>query len=448
MSPFIFIAGCALAIVIFLLLLHFRMLGRHNILPSAALVITQTPGNQSPRAHAHATAILATKLVDTVIYVAQPPFPSQRDGIYHLIIPTYENRRGPRTPYTLFIRLLQLSFAIATAIRDASKLPVKITHVLVNSPPVVPTLPIVAFLRPFLFPAARLIADVHNSAFTLMALTSPPAIVRIAAVVEALAFHAADGRITVSHALSRFLRSRFLLNATTVYDKPQKHFIDICRSSTTFSFHHVLQEHGKIVASSDHPIYRPISSGSSPNRVPIPVLVSSSSWTPDEDFSILLLALSKLDAHLRPLLVVLTGKGPDQQAFIDSVFALQLRHVAVAFVWLPSDLYARLLVHSTLGVCLHASSSGVDLPMKAVDMLGAGLPILALRFPAITELVTPDMGFLFGNADELVDLIIRLTHREPEILPRLRANIRHAVDTDHDWLSHWRCHAFHVLQPS
>lgn len=448
MSLFIIIAGCALAIIIFLLLLHFRMLGQHSVLPSAALVITQTPGNQSPRAYAHATAILATKLTDTVIYVAQPPFPSQCDDIYRLIIPTYENRRDQRTPYTLFIRLLQLSFAIATAIRDASKLPVKITHVLVNSPPVVPTLPIVTFLRPFLFPAARLVVDVHNPAFTLMALTSPPAIVRIAAVAEALAFHAADGHITVSHALSCFLRSRFLLNATTVYDKPQKHFIDVCRSSTTFSFHHVLQKHGKIVASSDHPIYRQPNSERSPDQVPIPVLVSSSSWTPDEDFSILLLALPKLDALLRPLLVVLTGKGPDRQAFIDSVFALRLHHVAVAFVWLPSDLYARLLVHSTLGVCLHASSSGVDLPMKAVDMLAAGLPILALRFPAIKELINPEVGFLFGDADELVNLVIRLTHREPEILPRLRTNIRHAVDTDHDWLSHWRCHALHVLQPS
>jgi hypothetical protein len=82
------------------------------------------------------------------------------------------------------------------------------------------------------------------------------------------------------------------------------------------------------------------------------LLVSSTSWTPDEDFSILIAALEKYNARaaasnkkLPKLLVILTGKGPLKEKYMSEVGELQKKWdwVRCISMWLEVEDYPTLL---------------------------------------------------------------------------------------------------------
>ena len=73
-------------------------------------------------------------------------------------------------------------------------------------------------------------------------------------------------------------------------------------------------------------------------------------------------------------------------------------------MWLEVDDYPLVVAAADLGVCLHLSSSGLDLPMKVVDMFSAGLPCLAYEYRCIGELVEDGVnGRVFASDDELTE---------------------------------------------
>lgn len=174
------------------------------------------------------------------------------------------------------------------------------------------------------------------------------------------------------------------------------------------------------------------------------VVVSSTSWTPDEDFSILLKAAEIYDERLKarednksidnvssredqeneevkqPLLLpkilfLVTGKGPQREHYEKLMKSMDLKYVAFRTLWLEPQDYPVLLGSADLGLSLHTSSSGLDLPMKVVDMFGCGLPACALTFNCITELVKNGKnGLLFSSPDELADCFTRLFHNFPK----------------------------------
>jgi beta-1,4-mannosyltransferase len=114
----------------------------------------------------------------------------------------------------------------------------------------------------------------------------------------------------------------------------------------------------------------------------------------------------------------------------------KLSKVTVRTAWLTTDDYARLLASASLGISLHTSSSGVDLPMKVVDMFGAGLPVLGWdRFQAWPELVTEGVnGMGFGSSGELLDHLVDL-FENPGKLERIRTGAR--KESNRRWNDEW-----------
>ena len=77
------------------------------------------------------------------------------------------------------------------------------------------------------------------------------------------------------------------------------------------------------------------------------------------------------------------------------------------------DDYPRLVGSCDLGVSLHYSSSGFDLPMKVVDMFSAQLPCIAIGgYESVTELVKTEgpgkYGMIFTDETQLAAQIVQV----------------------------------------
>jgi len=113
----------------------------------------------------------------------------------------------------------------------------------------------------------------------------------------------------------------------------------------------------------------------------------------------------------------------------------------VRSIWLESDDYPKLLGSADLGVCLHYSSSGFDLPMKVVDMFSSALPVCAFRYDTINELVNEHInGLLFQNCEELSEQLFNFIKEfnldDCKTLSKMRKNLLNF--NKKDWISQWK----------
>lgn len=237
-------------------------------------------------------------------------------------------------------------------------------------------------------------------------------VVRIAKWIEHFFGRLSDGNLCVTHAMKDWLKREWDIDASVLYDRAPQSFHRASLEEKHALFSKLPIENVFTEKSSDGCIHE------LPNRPAL--LVSSTSWTPDEDFSILLSALKTCDARFEGnaglrVVCIVTGVGPLREYYETLFHQLQLRHTAIYTLWLEYADYPVLLGSADLGVCLHTSSSGLDLPMKVVDMFGAGLPVCAAGFPCIGELVKDETnGLVFANEEQLADQLWKLLKEFPK----------------------------------
>jgi beta-1,4-mannosyltransferase len=300
----------------------------------------------------------------------------------------------------------------------------QVTCILVQNPPAMPLL-----LTALVFTRIkgltqqkrpRLVIDWHNLGFSML---DGRSLRRIAKAFEFQIAPFADGHLSVTVAMRDYLLKETNINGniSVLYDCPPSMFATLDLSEQ----HEVMKKlHQEICSAiprswnlqdldTNRETILTTKTGDQTYvaRLGRPAFVTSStSWTADEDFGILLEALVALDetihtkASTLKVLVAVTGKGPLKEFYEQKISQLTLSSVAVKTVWLEPGDYPRILACADLGISLHTSTSGLDLPMKVLDLAGCQVPVCALDFACLSELVQDKHnGRTFKTASELAD---------------------------------------------
>ncbi len=400
-------------------------------------VLVQGELAQSPRMLNHARELAAAGVELDLVGFSSVPLPREfaagQEFSVHRIA-RLGAARSRTLPRALFIavaalRSLWLALRLAWILLRAVRRPVAI---LVQNPPALPAAVLAAV-------AARLrgtalIVDWHNlsAAMLAMRLGRSHFLVRAVERVERRLAAQAFANLCVSDALRRRVepdaRGRTCL---VLHDRPRRQPVPLSAADRKRILQHLAAALG-------------LEPGFADGRV---LIATSTSWSEDEDMIMLLDGLAALGhARLRssaqspPLVLIATGLGPGRRAFETRATELATAGVRIVTGWLDDDLYRDLLRAAAVGISMHRSASGLDIPMKIVDMMEAGLPVLAYDYaPCLAELLPRERAAgLFRTAAELSERLFEFLQDYPDLARLAAIHAEMSALASPSWTEEWR----------
>jgi beta-1,4-mannosyltransferase len=382
-------------------------------------------------------------------------------------------------PLYYLIRLVELFRLIMYTLFTKVSTPVQC--VLVQNPPSVPLL-----LVSYLFcrwTEASFLIDWHNLGYTMFDVSDLHPLRRIVKFYEHIMAKRADGHLCVTRAMQDFLsRPPFSLakaepttlpvvagppptcsisipTVQVLYDRPPKFFHKTTQQERAGLMTRLQQkirtQQKETPDLLSFPCTFPTQDIIKPDGERSTFLIMScTSWTADEDFGILLDALVRLSETmtkkkgLPKVAVVVTGKGPQKSYYQSHIKQLRptLVNMTIDTLWLESGDYPLLLGCADVGVSLHTSTSGLDLPIKIYDMFGCHVPVCAMNFKCLREVMRHNWnGTVFSNSEELAEQLEMFAHDFSNAKETLNKMANH-ITTMNRWNEEWDECAYPVIR--
>ena len=284
-----------------------------------------------------------------------------------------------------------------------------------------------------------IIIDVHNYGYTLYQ-TKNSLIKRAFKFLEIFWLKlTGNSYLVVSKTMATEVQEIWnLSNVIVLYDKPNK---SLFKPISLREKHNFLEQFAEFKSDRSETFFTRIDAEIVIEKISRPLLLlSNSSFGVDDDYETLLIALKKYDERrqARKLVLVMSGTGPNKHLWQKKFEHTHFDNVNVIFKWFEAGQYPLMVASADYGICMHKSTSGVDLPIKILDLHSCKVPVLAYDYsPTIREVVKEGKnGYLFHTSTELGDLLAKISVEE------FKADW--SFD-DKDWKTEWKRNFYKAL---